>query len=179
MMGLIEAPFGDLVLGIMQNPYVRWSVAVLVTLWVWIVGYEDARGRKLYLAAPLIAALLIQIVDSLFLGAGGPKNVAGGWFEHYLVAMEALKRIASLIGVLAIFAALAFGYMRVIGGVALLIVMTSAYFADQMMPQAKNFFSGPVFAQMLALAPAVLIVLLTAYGLGATARHLRERHHVA
>lgn len=179
MMGLIEAPFGDLVLGIMQNPYVRWSVASVVTLWVWIVGYHDARLRKVYLAGPLVIALLIQLVDSLFLGAATGRSGQGGWFEHYLVAIEALKRIASPIGIAAILAALLLGYARMIGGVLLLVVLSSAYFADQMMPQAKSFFSGPVFAQMLALAPAVIIVLLTAYGLGATASHLRERYHVA
>lgn len=179
MMGLIEAPFGDLVLGIMQNPYVRWSVAAAVTLWVWIVGYEDARLRKVYLAAPVLIALLIQIIDSLFLGAGGAKNAQGGWFEHYLAAIEALRRIASVVGVGAILAALLLGYTRMIGGVLILVVLSSAYFADQMMPQAKSFFSGPVFAQMLALAPAVIVVLLTAYGLGATVSHLRERYHVA
>jgi hypothetical protein len=177
-MGMIEAPFGDLVLGIMQNPYVRWSAGFIVMLWVWLVGDQDARFRRFYLVAPLAVALLLQVVDSLFLGAATGKSGQGGWFEHYLSAMEALRRIASLIGVGAILGAVVCGFTRMLGGTLLMMVLLCAFFADQMMPQAKSFFSGPVFAQMLALLPSVSIVLLTAYGVGATLRHLRERYDV-
>jgi hypothetical protein len=176
-MGMIEAPFGDLVLGIMQNPYVRWPTALAVALGVWGVGDEDARFRRFYLAAPLGLAIVIQLIDSLFLGSATGKSGQGGWFEHYLSAMEALRRLASVIGVGAMIAAIIFGFTRMLGGTLLLTLLLAAYFADQMMPQAKSFFSGPVFAQVLALLPAVILVLLTAYGVGATLRHLRERYN--
>lgn len=172
---MIEAPFADLVLGIMQNASVRWVVALLAALWVWIIGDEDARGRNLYIGAPLAVALVIQLVDSLVLGAGGKS----GWLDVHLAALEALARLASVVGLLAILGALVCGFTRMIGGVYLLIVLMCAFAADQLMPQAKSFFSAPVFAKMLSLAPAVLIVLLTAYGLGATLRYLRERSDVA
>ncbi len=172
MMGLIEAPFGDLVFGIMQNPFLRWGAAGAAALWVGLVGSRRARGRPLYILAPLFLAALIQYADRLFPEAGLGR---GRSLDQYLAAVEALRNLASLVGAGAIVAAFLCGLLRLFGGVLLVILLAAAFFAAQMPPQGRGVFSAPVFAQMLALLPAVFIVLLTAYGIGGTLRHLGER----
>ena len=167
-MSMIEALFGDLLLVLMQQPLVRWGMALAASLWVWIIGDEDARLRRFYLFAPFLIAAFVQFGDSVLPGSGGKLS-------QLLAVQDAVRMMASLIGFGAIVLAAILGLMRGIGfaiGVALLLC---AYFVEGGGPKGgEGAFSAAAVSQMLMLLPTVLVVLLTAYGIGASFRRFRE-----
>lgn len=166
-MGMIEALFGDLLLLLMQNSIVRWGVALAASLWVWLIGDEDARLRKLYLLAPFVVAGLVELAN---VAGEGP----GGRLSQLIVVQDAARRLASLVGFAAILLALVLGYMRGIGFALGVAVLLCAYFVDGFSAKdAQRAFLAAV-PQVLMLLPTVLVVLLTAYGIGATLRRARE-----
>jgi len=75
---MIEGFLGDVLLAILQQPMARWSLALGVGFWVWMVADEEARLRKLYLAGPFVLAGLIEVFDSLFFGRNSGGGT-GGW----------------------------------------------------------------------------------------------------
>lgn len=166
-MGLIEALFGDLTLALMQNPLVRWGVALGASLWVWLIGDPYARGRRFYLLAPFLVAGAVEIWNAVG---------QGGTLTHLLTVQEAARKLASFVGLGAILAGVILGAMRGIGfaiGVAILI---AAYFTEGFSAGAvQRGISGAAMSQALTLLPTVLVVILTAYGIGATIRRSRER----
>ncbi len=72
-MNMIEALFGDLLLVLTQQSLVRWCVALAASLWVWLIGDEDARLRKFYLLAPFVIAALVQLNDVVMPGGASGK----------------------------------------------------------------------------------------------------------
>lgn len=167
-MSMFEALFGDLLLVLTQQSLVRWGVALAASLWVWLIGDEDARLRKFYLLAPFVIAALVQLNDVVMPGG------AGGKLSQLLVVQDAARKIASPIGFGAIALAAVLGFMRGIGfaiGVALLLC---AYFVEGFGVKGEGTFSMQALSQLLMLLPTVLVVLLTAYGLGASFRRFRE-----
>jgi hypothetical protein len=180
---MIEGLLGDILLAILQHPLVRWSLALGIGFWVWIVADEDARLKKLYLAAPFLLAGLIEVADSLFLGRHSGGGGTGGWLPIYLQAMEGVRIFVGLMGLGALMLAGFTGYKRGIGFCLGLAILLSAYLADQMGGGKGNFFSFTVLGNTLLMLPPVLALLLIAYGLGATLRSARElrryRHRFA
>lgn len=168
-MNMIEALFGDLLLVLTQQSLVRWCVALAASLWVWLIGDEDARLRKFYLLAPFVIAALVQLNDVVMPGG------ASGKLSQLLVVQDAARKIASPIGFAAIALAAVLGFMRGIGfaiGVALLLC---AYFVEGFgVKGGEGAFSMQALSQLLMLLPTVLVVLLTSYGLGASFRRFRE-----
>jgi hypothetical protein len=167
-MGGLESLLGDLVLVLMQQPLVRWGVALAASLWVWLIGDEDARLRRFYLLAPFLVAGFVELSETLFAAQGNRLS-------QLLVVQEAARKLASAVGFGAIVLAAILGFMRGIGfaiGVALLLC---AYFVDGFAArEGQHAFSGASISQLLMLLPTVLVVLLTAYGLGASFRRFRE-----
>lgn len=169
-MGLIEPLFGDLLLLLMQNSIVRWGIALAASLWVWLIGDEEARLRKLYLLAPFIVAGLVELADM----TGGTQ---GSRLSQLLIVQDAARRLASLVGFGAILLTLVLGYMRGIGFALGVAVLLCAYFVDGFSAKdAQRAFLAAV-PQVLMLLPTVLVVLLTSYGLGASLRRARENRN--
>jgi hypothetical protein len=169
---MIEAILGDILLAILQQPGVRWSLALGIGFWVWMVADERARLRKLYLAAPFLLAAVIEIVDSLLLGRHSGGSV--GWLPIYLQAMEGVRIFVGLLGLAALALAAFTGFKRGLGFCLGLGVLLAAYLSDQMGGGRGNFFSLRVLGNTLLMLPPVLALLLIAYGLGATIRSVRE-----
>jgi len=170
-MTLLESSFSDLVLMLLQQPMLRWGIALAASLWVWLIGDEDARLRRFYLLAPFMVAGLIEASDALF--SGGSTGQAGR-LSQYLAVVESARRIISPIGLGAMALSLVLGLMRGIGfaiGVALLLTV---YFVRGAGEGGLRALSGEALMQGLMLLPTVLILLLTAYGIGASFRRLRE-----
>lgn len=170
-MNLLESLFSDLVLTLLQQPLLRWGIALAASLWVWLIGDEDARLRRFYLLAPFLVAGLVEMSDATFSGGSGG---ASGKLSQYLAVVESARRIVSPIGFGAIALALILGLMRGIGfaiGVALLL---TAYFVRGVGEGGLRALSGEALSQGFMLLPTVLIVLLTAYGIGASFRRFRE-----
>lgn len=174
---MIEAFLGDVLLAILQQPVVRWSLALGIAFWVWIVADEEAPLRKLYLVGPFLLAGVIEIADSLFLGRNSGGGGTGGWLPIYLQAMEGVRIFVGWLGLLALLLAAFTGYKRGIGFCLGLAVLLSAYLADQMGGGRGSFFSLAVLGNTLLMLPPVLAMLLVAYGLGATLRSVRELRH--
>lgn len=171
-MGMIEALFGDLLLLLMQQPLVRWGVALAASLWVWLIGDEDARGRRFYLLAPFMVAGLVEVWNAVEQSGAG----AGGRISHLLIVQEAARKLASLIGLGAILLAVILGMMRGIGFAIGVAVLLAAYFTEGFSAGAvQKVGSSAAFSQALTLLPTVLVVVLTAYGIGASIRRARER----
>jgi hypothetical protein len=167
-MGLFESFLGDLVLVLMQQPLVRWGLALAASLWVWMIGDEDARLRRFYLLAPFFVAGFVEVSEILFAGQGSRLS-------QLLVVQEAARRLASLIGLGAIILAAILGYMRGIGFAIGVAVLLCAYFVDGFTArEAQRAFSSAAVAQLLMLLPTVLVLMLTAYGFGASFRRFRE-----
>lgn len=169
-MTMIEGLFGDLFLVLMQHSLVRWGLALAASLWVWLIGDEDARLRKFYLFAPFLIAAFVQFGDALIPGSGK--------ISQLLAVQETAGKMASLIGLGAILLAAMLGFMRGIGfaiGVALLLC---AYFVEGFgMKGGEMAFSAAAISKMIMLLPTVLVVLLTSYGIGASFRRVREARH--
>jgi hypothetical protein len=178
-MTLIEAPIADLLLALMQSPLTRWGVALAASFWVWLVGDEDAQFRRVYLFAPFCVAGVIEVLDLLVLGASEQKTAQGGWFPVYLMASDALQRLFSPVGLVALVLAPILGFKRGIGFVFGMGILLSAYFADSAGQGANTFFSLPVLRMIAMQLPAILFVLLVFYGLGASARRFWEARHAA
>lgn len=171
-MGLIETLFGDLLILLMQSSLVRWGVALAASLWVWIIGDQDARFRRFYLLAPFLVAGLVQLADPLL--SGGPGG-AGGRLSQLLAVQEAARRLASVLGLGAIALALVLGLMRGIGFAIGVAILLAAYFVEGFGARSvESMVSYQAISQFLMLLPTVLLVLLTAYGLGASIRCFRE-----
>ncbi|PPD16832.1 MAG: hypothetical protein CTY25_00495 [Methylobacterium sp.] len=169
---MIEAFLGDILLAILQQPIVRWSLALGVAFWVWIVADEDARLKNVYLAAPFLLAAVIELADSLFLGRNSGGSV--GWLPIYLQAMEGVRIFVGLLGLAALALAAFTGFRRGFGFCLGLGLLMAAYLADQMGGGRGSFFSLAVLGNTLVMLPPVLALLLVAYGLGATFRSVRE-----
>jgi hypothetical protein len=166
-MSMIEAFFGDLLLLLMQHSLVRWGVALAASLWVWLIGDEDARLRKFYLFAPFLIAAFVQFGDALMPGSGK--------ISQLLVVQETAGKMASLIGLGAIVLAAILGLMRGIGFAIGVAVLLCAYFVEGFgMKSGEAAFSSAAISQILMLLPTVLVVLLTSYGIGASFRRFRE-----
>jgi len=170
---MIEAILGDILLAILQQPVVRWSLALGIGFWVWMVADEQARLRKLYLAAPFLLAGLIEVFDSLFFGRNSGGGT-GGWLPIYLKAIEGVRFFAGLAGLGALLIAAFTGFRRGLGFCFGLAVLLAAYLADQTGDGQGSFFSLAVLGNTLLMLPPVLALLLIAYGLGATLRSMRE-----
>ncbi len=171
-MGLIEALFGDLLLLLMQSSLVRWGVALAASLWVWLIGDEEARGRRFYLLAPFLVAGLVEAWNAFEQSGAG---AAGGRISHLLIVQEAARKLASLIGLGAIVLAAILGAMRGIGFAIGVAILLAAYFTEGFSAGAvQRAGSSAAFAQALTLLPTVLVVVLTAYGFGASFRRFRE-----
>ncbi|MCA3612593.1 MAG: hypothetical protein IOC55_09305 [Methylobacterium sp.] len=171
---MIEAILGDILLAILQQPVVRWSLALGIGFWVWMVADERARLRKLYLAAPFLLAGLIEVFDSLFFGRNSGGGGTGGWLPIYLQAIEAVRFFPGLAGLGALLIAAFTGFRRGLGLCFGLAVLLAAYLADQTGDGHGSFFSLAVLGNTLLMLPPVLLLLLIAYGLGATLRSMRE-----
>ncbi|MCE2934070.1 MAG: hypothetical protein LW833_14095 [Hyphomicrobiales bacterium] len=170
---MIEGFLGDVLLAILQQPMARWSLALGIGFWVWMVADEEARLRKLYLAGPFVLAGLIEVYDSLFFG----RNSGGGsvgWLPIYLQAMEGVRIFVGFLGLAALALAAFTGFKRGLGFCLGLGVLLAAYLADQMGGGQGSFFSLRVLGNTLLMLPPVLALLLIAYGLGATIRSVRE-----
>ncbi|MCU0819000.1 MAG: hypothetical protein MUF11_06770 [Beijerinckiaceae bacterium] len=170
---MIEAFLGDVILAILQQPVVRWSLALGIAFWVWMVSDEDAQLRKLYLAGPFLLAGVIEIADSLFFGRNSGGGTSG-WLAIYLQAMEGVRLFVGLLGLVALLLAAFTGFKRGLGFCFGLAVLLAAYLADQMGGGRGSFFSLTVLGNTLLMLPPVLALLLVAYGLGATLRSARE-----
>ncbi|KAF0231049.1 MAG: hypothetical protein FD175_918 [Beijerinckiaceae bacterium] len=167
-MSMIEAWFGDLLLLLMQQPLVRWGVALAASLWVWLIGDEDARLRKFYLFAPFLIAAFVQFGDAVIPGSSK--------ISQLLVVQEAAGKMASLIGLGAIVLAAILGLMRGIGFAIGVAVLLCAYFVEGFGAKGgEGGFPAQAFGQLLMLLPTVLVVLLTAYGIGASFRRFKEQ----
>lgn len=165
---MIEALFGDLLLLLTQHSLVRWGVALAASLWVWMIGDEDARLRRFYLLAPFLIAGLVQLGDVVVPG--------GGKLSQLLVVQEAAGKIASLIGLGATVLAVILGFMRGIGFAIAVALLLCAYFVEGFgIKGGEGALSMQAVSQFLMLLPTVLVVLLTAYGIGASFRRVRER----
>ena len=162
-MTLLENLFGDLTLVLLQNGLARWGAALAASLWVWLIGDEEARLRRFYLFAPFAVAALIEAVA--FIG-GGP----GGMLSRLLAVQEAAAKIASPAGLGAVLIAALLGYLRGIGFVVALAVLVAAYLSGGL---GNHALAG--LWQGLSLLPTLLAVLLMAYGIGATVRRVRGR----
>ncbi len=171
---MIEAFLGDVLLAILQQPVVRWSLALGIAFWVWMVADEDAQLRKLYLAGPFILAGIIEVADSLFFGRNSGGGGTGGWLPIYLQAMEGVRLFVGWMGLFALLLAAFTGVKRGLGFCFGLAVLLAAYLADQMGGGRGSFFSLTVLGNTLLMLPPVLALLLMAYGLGATFRSARE-----
>ena len=171
---MIEGFLGDVLLAILQQPMARWSLALGIGFWVWMVADEEARLRKLYLAGPFVLAGLIEVYDSLFFGRNSGGGGTGGWLPIYLQAMEGVRIFVGFLGLAALALAAFTGFRRGLGFCLGLGVLLAAYLADQMGGGQGNFFSLRVLGNTLLMLPPVLALLLIAYGLGATFRSVRE-----
>jgi hypothetical protein len=171
-MSMIEALFGDLLLVLMQHSLVRWGVALAASLWVWLIGDEDARLRRLYLLAPFLVAGLVEVWNAYEqVGAAG----AGNRLSQLLAVQEAARKIASPIGLGVIALTALLGYMRGIGFAIGVAILLSAYFVEGFVAREGGHAGlGTGITQIFILLPTVLVVLLTAYGLGASIRRFRE-----
>lgn len=171
---MIEAFLGDALLAILQQPVVRWGLALGIAFWVWMIADEDARLRRLYLVAPFVLAGIIEVADGLFFGRYSGGGGTGGWLPIYLQAMEGVRIFVGLLGLGALLLAGFTGFRRGLGFCLGLAVLLAAYLADQMGGGRGSFFSLQVLGNTLLMLPPVLAMLLVAYGLGATLRCARE-----
>lgn len=163
----LESLLGDFVTMLTQHGLARWGVALAASLWVWMIGDEDARLRKLYLLAPFAIAGLAELAALM------PSRPGGGLSQLILV-QDMARKIGSPVGFGGMLVALVLGYMRGIGFAFGVAVLLSVYFGDGL--QWRGMGGGELVAmQGFTLAATITTVLLTAYGLGATFRKLRER----
>lgn len=166
-MGMMDGLFGDLFLILTQQPLVRWGIALAASLWVWVIGDEDARLRRFYLLAPFLLAGLVHLGDYVAPGTGK--------LSQLLVVQEAARRMASLVGLGAILLAVVLGLMRGIGFAIGVAVLLCAFFVEGFGTKGgEGGFPMQAATQGLMLLPTVLLVLLTAYGIGASFRRFRE-----
>lgn len=170
---MIEAILGDILLAILQQPVVRWSLALGIAFWVWMVADEDAPLRKLYLVGPFLLAAAIEVADSLFFGRNSGGGT-GGWLPIYLQAMEGVQIFVGFLGLAALALAAFTGFRRGLGFCLGLGVLIAAYLADQIGGGRGSFFSLKVLGNTVLMLPPVLALLLIAYGVGATLRSVRE-----
>jgi hypothetical protein len=172
-MNLLESLFSDLVLMLMQQPLLRWGIALAASLWVWLIGDEDARFRPFYLMAPFLVAGFIEFSDIVL---GGGSTGQGGKLSQYLIVVEGARKVISPIGLGAVVLAVILGLMRGIGFAIGVAVLLCAYFVrgGGQGGEGLRSLSTEAVTQGLMLLPTILVVLLTAYGLGASFRRLRE-----
>lgn len=175
-MTILETLFGDFLLGLIQSPWFRWGMAFVASFWVWATGNRHAVLRLGYLLAPFVLAVIIELIDLRWFGAGGPQ---GGWFPVVIWSKEALRSLSTLVGFGTLLFAAFLGLTRGIGYLFTMSAFVTAYFAEKQIAPGVSFFSGELFGTLVAMLPAILIVHLTFYGIGALIRRFWEKRHAA
>ena len=173
-MSILETLFGDFLLGLIQSPLFRWGMAFVASFWVWVAGSRRATLRLGYVLAPFVLALVIELVDLRWFGAGGPK---GGWFPVVIWSKEALRQLSTVAGLGTLLFAVFLGMTRGIGYLLAMSIFVTAYFAERQIAPGVSFFSGELVGTLVAMLPALVIVHLIFYGIGALLRRFWEKRY--
>ena len=91
-----------------------------------------------------------------------------------MTSKEALKHLASSLGLVTIVCALALGGWRAFAFVLAMAAFTTVYVAERQVGAGQSFLSFDFLKTALSMLPAILLVQMFFYGLGAGIRRFVE-----
>lgn len=170
-MSILETAFGDFILALLQTATFRWVMALIAAFWVWLCGERESDWRWGFILAPLMAAGLVEIIDL--------RTAPGGWLPLFVAVKEALKHLASPLGLITILCAMALGGWRAFAFLVAMAAFTTFYVAERQVGAGQSFLSFDYVKTALSMLPAILLVQLTFYGFGASIRRFVEFRRAA